>query len=240
MRRWLVAFLALTPTLVAPPAHAAPAVSVVQVGDGAGETSFATVAGEPYVITATGVFERYEDDFAPWSADCGWRLSGAPSDAVTVDDHPAGCRLLPYSEQHTYQWTEIGTGRPFRFAIAPTTVAGGLVFTVTGARARHSVAAFCAPRALYSPLLYAAVAVEAGATASEPESAVGTYVVCDVTRPNGQTTRIELGLPGPAVETVARVPALPGDRLHVCSYGGALWDDVVQVTSSPVCYDLTV
>jgi hypothetical protein len=243
MRRIVTALLVLAATAAgASPAHAAPVASVVVVDrdETPRETSFATVPGEPYLITVTGAFLRYEDDFVPWFADCGWRFSGAPSDAVTVDGHPAGCQSMPYSEQHTYQWTETGTGRPFRFEIAWALVAGGLTFTVTGARAQHSVAAFCAPRVAYPPLGYASVAVEAGATASEPESAVSTYVVCDVTDASGRSAHLELGLPGPAVETAAQMTVPRGDRLTVCAYGGGLWDDVVQVTNTRVCYVLTV
>jgi hypothetical protein len=244
MRRSILAALAavLVSTVAAPPAQAAPVVSVIVVDsdETPRETSFATVPGEPYMITVTGAFLRYEDDFVPWFADCGWRFSGAPSDAVTVDGHAAGCQSMPYSEQHTYQWTETGTGRPFRFEIARALFAGGLTFTVTGARAQHSVAAFCAPRVAYPPLGYATVAVETGATASEPESAVSTYAVCDVTSASGASAHLELGLPGPAVETAAQLTVPRGDRLTVCSYGGALWDDVVEVTSTRVCYVVTV
>lgn len=244
----LAAWAAATPA-----AHAAPAASTVVVVAGAGvqETSFATVPGEPYLVTVTGVFEGFAGARAAGPRvqerrlyDCGWWFDpvgggASASSPVSIDDHAPACTTMPYTETHTYQWTEIGTGAPFRFVIDHDLLSGGLVFTVSGARASiaHAVTGFCLPHPAATPLLdYVPIVVEAGARAGEPASAVSTYVVCDVTGASGESAHLQRGLPGPAVETAERMTVPPGDRLTVCSYGGASWDDGVDVTTSTQCY----
>jgi hypothetical protein len=234
--------------VTAPAAHAVPAVSTVVVvaGSGVQQTSFATVPGEPYLITATGAFEGFTD--APVTlrtGDCGWwqdtlrggLRTGSP---VTIDGHAAACATLPYSETHTYQWTEPGTGAPFRFATGHVLLAGALSFTVTGARGyvAHTVAGSCAVHPVATPLLDSVpVVVEAGATADEPASAASTSIACDVTSSSGESAHIRLGVPGPAVEAAERLTVPPGDRLTVCWNAGASWDDGVDVTNPTECYE---
>jgi hypothetical protein len=249
MRRFLAAALVAASAVTAPAAHAAPVASTVVVHSYSGEqaTSFATVPGEPYLVTVTGTFVAQTGYFNFGAQDCGWWYDPAAgpvqrNDLVTLDDHATACGSLPYSETHTYQWTETGTGAPFRFAVSGL-LAGALTFTVTGARADvpHTVTSFCFPHGIATSLLdYVPIVVEAGATASEPGSAVSTYVVCDVTGASGESAHVSRGLPGPAVETAERMVVPPGDRLTVCSYAGASWDDGVDVTNPPTCYQTVV
>lgn len=250
MRRFVTAVLLLAATAFVPTAaQAALAVSTVVLYPyaDAQATSFATVPGDPYLVTVTGTFVAQTGYFNFGTQDCGWWYDPTTgpverNDLVTVDDHPTGCASQPYSETHTYRWTETGTGAPFRFAVSGF-MAGALTFTVTGPRAYvpHDVTSFCFPHAAATPLLdYVPVVVEAGATASEPGSAASTYVACDVTAASGESVQIRFGLPGPAVETAERMTVQPGDRLTVCSYAGASWDDGVDIETAAVCYGLTV
>jgi hypothetical protein len=250
LRAVALAALALATSVVAgaPPAQALPAVSatvVVVAGSGWNETPFKTVAGEPYLVTATGAFSY--DVLTPTAlADCGWRtddgMSWERSPFLLVNGAAPGCASQPYSPAHTYQWTVMGTGAPFRFEIADTWIhddAGALTFVVTGARADvpHEVTSFCYAHRVSSPALdYVPIVIEAGAQATESEPAASTFVDCTVTSASGEVGTARLGAPGPLVEAVGRVTVPAGDQLTVCWHGGATWDDAVEKTTPRTCY----
>lgn len=248
MRRFITAVLVVAATVVTPTtALAAPAVSTVYVSDRGGQTSFATVAGERYLITVSGAFEGSRADLHPLTGDCGWwfldiaRQTAERHDLVTVDGHPAACQNMPPSETHTYQWTEIGTGAPFSFDLGWWVLAGGLTFTVTGARANvaHDVTGYCHLRPFTSPLLdYIPLIIEAGAEATTSAPAMSTSISCDVTSGRGESVYIRQGLPGPFVKAVDRMTVPAGDSLYVCSSAWATWDDGVEKATTMACYVL--
>jgi hypothetical protein len=243
LRRLLLATALLLP---GPAAHALPAAStlVLLVDGSTARTSFATVAGEPYLVTVSG---QYTYDGGKDFADCGhWHpefATGWTSGGFfTVDGHPGGCADLPYSDTHTYQWTELGTGRPFEFSVWDAGYAdnyGAFSVTVTGARAdtAHEVAGFCSPLGVVTPVLdYVPIVVQANAEAVRDTPSSSTFVVCDVTSASGESAHLALGAPGPTVWTATRMVVPQHDPLTICWHSGGTWDDGVDVTTATYCY----
>lgn len=254
MRRALLALAATALSLAVPlPARALPVAGVVVVpaATPVQYTPFATVPGVSYLITVTGVYSPHLD--AP-NVDCGWRfdpVSGVRqrNTLVTVDGNAAGCQSLPYSDTHTYGWSVLGTGAPLRLSVNDTQPValigtGALTFVITGPRAEvpHDVSSFCFPHAAATPLLdYVPVVVETGAQAASTGAvAMSVFVVCDVTSTSGESLHLRQGVPGPVVETAGRMTVPPGDRLTVCSYAGATWDDGVEVVMPTTCHTVRV
>lgn len=236
--------------LVTPTASALPAASatVVIPQGGSGQTSFATVAGEAYTVTATGLFGYDGLGDTDNLADCGHRTTTGPAgtwtrtDFVRVNGSVAGCADQPYSPAHTYQWTVTGTGAPLRFTAGDgldIDNAGALTFVVTGARARiaHEVTGSCEITGAESSGVPDGVLVHAGATATEDEPAVSTFVDCTVTAATGESATASLGAPGPAVEAGAVLVVDHWEHFEACYVAGATWSDGVTVVNPEVCYE---
>ena len=232
-------------------ANAVPAAStLVLLPDGStATTSFSTVAGEPYVVTVSGV---YTYNGGGHLADCGWwqpQATGVWTQGgfLDIDGSQAPCSQQAYSAAHTYQFTVTGTGQPFGFRVWDAGYAdnvGAFSITVVGARARigHTVTSYCFPHVFFStPTLdYTPVLVEAGAQAIESVPAIATFVNCTVSSSSGESLDLRLGVPGPVVATADRMIVPHGDWLSICSYGSATWDDGEELTTSPWCYSVRV
>jgi len=114
----IAAAATLLPAGPAPANDAPPAsggVTVVQPANNPQATTFASVKDRSYQFTVQGAY-LYDSRFG--QADCGHRdppghepWHNEPN--FTVDGSLASCVFLPFSQTHTYQWVQRGTGKPF-------------------------------------------------------------------------------------------------------------------------------
>lgn len=110
---------ALLPAAAASAGPVRVAVLVVQPHDAPHAMPFRTVEDRIYRITVTGHY-LYDGRFG--RADCGHRDPPEHTPWIsypnfTVDRVTAQCVFQPFSDVHTYEWTQRGTGAPFVFDI---------------------------------------------------------------------------------------------------------------------------